>query len=120
MAVPSQKDRLSADEMQEERARLELELQEALEEMAEIEKRLQERGDYSLGEGDPAIHTWELNLALYQRIREKIDSIREALRHIGDGTYGICQSCGARIDRARLEVIPHTTLCIKCAREKGE
>jgi len=119
MAVPSPKGGLSQVEIQEEKARLEQGLQGSLDELAEIEKRLEERGDYSLGEGDPAIHTWEVNLALYQRIREKVDSIREALWRIEEGTYGVCQRCGARIGRARLEIIPHATLCINCAREKG-
>jgi len=120
MAVPSQKEKLSQAEMQKEQQRLERELSETLAEMAEIEKRLEYRGDYSLGEGDPAIHTWEVNLALYQRIRDKVESIHAALRRIAEGTYGICQRCGGRIDRARLEIIPHTNLCIDCARQQGK
>jgi DnaK suppressor protein len=120
MAVPPQKDTLSPAEMQEERARLERDLQEARAELAEIEKRLEYRGDYSLGEGDPAIHTWEVNFALYERLREKVESVRAALRRIEEGTYGICQRCGARIDRARLEIIPQASFCIECAREEGE
>jgi len=119
MAVPSQRGPFSQTEIQEEKVRLERALQESLHELAEIEKRLEYRGDYSLGEGDPAIHTWEVNLALYQRIREKVDSIREALRRMEEGTFGVCQRCGGRIDRARLEIIPHANLCIDCARERG-
>jgi len=119
MATSSRQDQLSQAEMQEEKSRLEQELQEALQELAEIEKRLEYRGDYSLGEGDPAIHTWEVNFVLSQRIEEKVNSIREALRRIEDGTYGICRRCRARIDRARLEIIPHAQLCIDCAREEA-
>lgn len=118
MAVPA-RERLSQAETSAEKKRLERELTEALTEMAEIQARLEERGDYSLGEGDPAIHTWELNLALYQRMQEKVESLRAALRRIEAGSYGICQRCGARIDRARLEIIPDATLCIDCARQKG-
>ncbi|MBN1484669.1 MAG: TraR/DksA C4-type zinc finger protein [Chloroflexia bacterium] len=113
-------EQLSQVEVQEEKVRLERELQEAQAEMVEIEKRLEYRGDYSLGEGDPAIHTWELNLALAQRLQEKIDSIHEALRRIEAGSYGICRKCGKRIDRARLEIIPQAQLCIECARERGK
>ncbi len=119
MAGPSGKDKLSLAEMRQEKDRLEEELAETIEKMAEIENRLEERGDYSLGEGDPAIHTWEVNLALYQRMREKIESIRMALQSIADGTYGICRRCGKRIDRARLEIIPHAVLCVDCARQEG-
>ncbi len=120
MATAPRKEKLGQAEMQQEKERLERELLEALEELAEIEKRLEYRGDYSLGEGDPAIHTWEVNFALFQRMREKVDSLRAALRRIDEGTYGICQQCGARIDRARLEIVPDASLCINCARQKGE
>jgi DnaK suppressor protein len=111
--------KLTPAEIQEEKERLERDLGEAVAEMSVMEQRLEERGDYSLGEGDPAIHTWELNLALYQRMRDKIESIRAALRRIEAGTYGVCQRCGARIDRARLDIIPDAGLCIECARQGG-
>ncbi len=120
MAVKAQRGQLSQAETAEEKERLERELSEAVVELAALEERLEERGDYSLGEGDPAIHTWELNLALYQRMREKVDSLRAALARIAAGTYGVCQRCGARIDRARLEIVPDAGLCIKCARQGGE
>lgn len=120
MAAAPQKEKLSRAEMEQEKKRLKQELDEALEELTEIEKRLEYRGDYSLGEGDPAIHTWEVNFALYQRMREKVASLRAALRRIDEGTYGICQQCGARIDRARLEIVPDASLCINCARQQGE
>jgi DnaK suppressor protein len=115
-----QKEQLTQTEMQLEKTRLESELDEARSELSEIEKRLEYRGDYSLGEGDPAIHTWEVNFALYQRTKEKIESIEAALQRIDEGSYGICQSCGERIDRARLEIIPHAKLCIRCARDEGK
>jgi DnaK suppressor protein len=120
MAAKMMRGEYSQAEVQAERERLERELRETTAELAELESHLADRGDYSLGEGDPAIHTWELNLALYQRMREKVDSIRAALQRIDEGTYGICQRCGARIDRARLAIIPDATLCIECARQGGE
>lgn len=120
MGAAARRERLGQAEMAAEKARLERQLAETLEELAEIQARLEERGDYSLGEGDPAIHTWEVNLALYQRMREKVESLRLALQRVNDGTYGICRRCGARIDRARLEIVPEAVLCIECARQEGE
>lgn len=120
MAAKMMRGQYSQAEVLEEKERLERELSATAAELAEIESRLEDRGDYSLGEGDPAIHTWELNLALYQRMREKADSIRAALQRIAEGTYGICQRCGARMDRARLAIIPDATLCIECARHGRE
>lgn len=119
MAAASRKEKLSQAEIDEERGRLERQLAETLNELAQIQVRLEERGDYSLGEGDPAIHNWEVNLALHQRMRDKVESLRMALRRIEDGTYGICRRCGARIDRARLEIVPEAALCIECARQEG-
>ena len=45
--------------------------------------------------------------------------IDEALRRIGDGTYGKCVSCSEDISTARLEAVPHARFCISC-KEKEE
>ena len=47
------------------------------------------------------------------------DTLREidsALRRINEGTFGTCEVCGKPIPRARLEVVPHARLCMKCLR----
>ena len=98
-----------------EKKRLETALEEALAELHELNRRLGHKGDYGLGKGDPAIYEWELNLARRQKVEKKVNSIREALRRVTDGEYGTCQSCQQPIDPARLEVLPYTALCIKCA-----
>ena len=45
--------------------------------------------------------------------------INEALRRIARGEYGICESCGNPILRARLEAMPTARLCLSC-KEKEE
>ncbi len=40
--------------------------------------------------------------------------INDALRRIYNGEYGMCESCGQPIARARLEAIPHARLCVPC------
>jgi RNA polymerase-binding transcription factor DksA len=40
---------------------------------------------------------------------------REALNRLDGGTFGICESCGQSIAAARLEAIPFTRFCVKCA-----
>jgi RNA polymerase-binding protein DksA len=45
--------------------------------------------------------------------------ITEALRRLYRGEYGMCESCGNPIARARLEAMPHARLCISC-KEKEE
>jgi len=48
--------------------------------------------------------------------------IDEALSRIKDGTYGCCSACGKKINKPRLEVVPHARLCIDCkkAEENGD
>jgi RNA polymerase-binding protein DksA len=46
-----------------------------------------------------------------------VEEIDEALERIKTGEYGACESCGAEIPEARLEVIPQARLCIKCQEE---
>lgn len=40
--------------------------------------------------------------------------IKKAIKRIGTGQYGKCERCGAKIDPARLEVVPEATLCFAC------
>jgi len=46
-------------------------------------------------------------------------SVDEALRRLYRDEYGVCQSCGKDIGKARLEAIPHVSLCVTC-QEKQE
>ena len=45
--------------------------------------------------------------------------VERALEKLGEGTYGICDSCGEPIGEERLEAIPWATLCISCARVRS-
>jgi RNA polymerase-binding transcription factor DksA len=56
----------------------------------------------------------ELTLNLLGNKRGVLEQIEAALNR-EDGTYGQCEACGKAIPSARLEAIPYTTLCIKCA-----
>jgi len=46
-------------------------------------------------------------------------SVTEALRRLYRNEYGVCQTCGKDIGKARLEAIPHASLCVSC-QEKQE
>jgi DnaK suppressor protein len=46
---------------------------------------------------------------------QEIHQIREALKRIADGSYGVCTQCGERIDPRRLEALPMAIRCIACA-----
>lgn len=45
----------------------------------------------------------------------EIAQIRAALRRVTDGTYGTCARCGDDIGEARLDVLPWTPFCRRCA-----
>lgn len=53
-------------------------------------------------------------LRIRDRERKLLSKIDEALGRIGDGTYGVCESCGEEIGVERLNARPVTTLCIQC------
>jgi DnaK suppressor protein len=98
--------------------RLQEELIEVQAEIARLDERLEGKGDYGLGKGDPSIYEWEICLALKQRAESKARSLEVALRKAEAGDYGICEVCGETIDPARLAILPHTKRCINCA-QKG-
>ena len=53
-------------------------------------------------------------LALSQIARELLDRTESALARIEAGTYGICESCGQPIGKARLQAFPRAVLCVTC------
>lgn len=53
-------------------------------------------------------------LGLVDSLKSQLDSVDRALRHIEEGTYGICANCGNPIPPARLEARPASILCVDC------
>lgn len=98
--------------------RLQQELDEARDEIARLDERLERKGDYGLGKGDPSIYEWEMCLALKQRAENKARSLEVALRKAEEGDYGLCEMCGQPIDPARLAILPDTKRCISCAQKR--
>ncbi|HEX6947785.1 MAG TPA: TraR/DksA C4-type zinc finger protein [Acidimicrobiia bacterium] len=53
--------------------------------------------------------------ATARSLAASIADIDRALEKIGEGTYGVCDRCGEPIAPARLEALPATALCVRCA-----
>ncbi len=53
--------------------------------------------------------------ALDDEAKMVVQQIDHALLRIKDSSYGVCEKCGEPISEKRLEAIPYTSLCIKCA-----
>lgn len=79
-------------------------------------------GDY----GDQAFASSESSLDLAEAGRDlaELRAIDLALHAIGDGTYGMCVSCGEEIHAQRLKVQPLALRCVACQeraeRSKGD
>jgi DnaK suppressor protein len=89
--------------------------------IAQAESEIAERlGDAVGGAGDDQADAGaktfqrEYELALTENARDLRDLAERALARIDDGTYGICESCGQPIGKARLEAFPRATLCVTC------
>ena len=54
--------------------------------------------------------------ALIRQAQQQLAEVELAVRRVGDGTYGTCETCGNPIGEARLEARPTARVCIVCAR----
>jgi RNA polymerase-binding transcription factor DksA len=57
----------------------------------------------------------EFTLSLMQSEGGTLSLIESALERIEDGVYGFCDECHSAIPKARLNAIPYTPFCVKCA-----
>ncbi len=64
----------------------------------------------------------DLNLQKLTVHKKNLEKIDEALRKLEEGTYGICEDCGAEISEERLKIIPFAIYCVECmeSRERIE
>lgn len=49
-----------------------------------------------------------------ERDKQRLVSVRKALKRIEDQQYGFCLECDEPISEKRLEVAPETELCLDC------
>jgi len=109
--------------MAKEQERLLKERRRTEEEIARLRSYLEtemERGaseDEDVPDSAADIYEREKTLALIRTLEDKLASIDHALRSTAIGQYGICERCGQPIDPARLEIMPHTSLCVRCQSE---
>ena len=71
-------------------------------------------------EHDPEGHTIAFERsqigAHVAQARQHLVEIDAALARVEAGTYGACEICGSPIGEERLEALPATRRCIRCAR----
>ncbi len=49
--------------------------------------------------------------------QEEVKAIQAALERMDAGEYGYCVKCGDEISQERLDLLPYTPFCQKCAAE---
>ena len=101
-------------ELADEAAGLRAEIDQA---QAQIAQRLgdtvSEAGDDE-ADASSKLYEREHELALTHNTRELLEQTEHALARIDAGTYGVCESCGKPIGKARLLAFPRATLCVEC------
>jgi RNA polymerase-binding transcription factor DksA len=55
---------------------------------------------------------------LLAQAREELAALDRAAVRIGAGTYGRCERCGQPIGAERLDALPATSTCIRCAERR--
>ena len=121
--------KLTSQEIEELRARLESERQEldaqltTIEDQAFAATQSDMSGDVGVDDesADAGTATFEREkeLSIEQNVRDLIQKIDRALKRIEDGTYGICEVCGKPIEKARIKALPYVDLCIKDAQARS-
>lgn len=108
----------------EQRRKLETEARELEQRLAESGRRgLDEEARGGTGElsmydnhpADIASETFERgkDIALLGNDEIRLQRIREALRAMDEGVWGVCRTCGEPIRRERLEAVPETLYCVR-------
>lgn len=68
-----------------------------------------------VGEGTSIAVERLSQIAAHDRLQHTLSEVNRAEEKVADGTYGVCDRCGERISKPRLEAMPWATLCIDCA-----
>ena len=119
LPVRAGEDRWTGSELTEIRARLQDEIYELGLEIATAESQIAE-GDSTDGAGDDQAdigaktYEREHEMSLAYNSRDMLAQNERALERIEAGTYGVCESCGKAIGKARLQAFPRATLCVTC------
>jgi DnaK suppressor protein len=108
--------------LQEERDELQAQLS-SIEEETFASTQSELAGDVGLDDesADAGTATFERekDLSIEQNVRDLLDKIDRALARIGEGTYGLCDTCGKPIEKARIKALPYVDLCIKDAQARS-
>jgi len=49
-----------------------------------------------------------------------IESIKNALNRMEEGSYGLCSACGVEIPEERIKALPYTDKCFECSNNNSD
>jgi RNA polymerase-binding protein DksA len=80
-----------------------------------------DHSSYSFHMADQGTDAMEREKAFLLASRESVhlERLRNAIKRIDEGTFGICGSCGEPIAKERLKAVPTATLCVPCKTAKA-
>jgi len=102
------------DELTADHGRLVAELAAADAELSELLRNSGDgAGDDQADSGSSALER-EHELTLVNNTRDLLEQTAHALDRLVAGTFGVCESCGQAIGKARLQAFPRAMLCVTC------
>jgi DnaK suppressor protein len=101
------------------REQLEARLEQTRERLAVLAKR-PERGSAvgfgkRIGDGTSEAVSRLTDIGVGESLERGLERTERALAKIDEGTYGVCDACGAPITRGRLKAMPDGVLCLECS-----
>ncbi len=75
------------------------------------------RGEPEFEESGMLAYERDASLAVAAQLQGRLAEIEAALARLDAGTFGVCERCGRRIEARRLEAMPETRYCLRCAQE---
>ena len=87
-----------------------------IEQVGQLENSKYESIGYSNHMADDATEAFDqaVDVALKRKLEGSLEEVEQALKKFDKGTYGLCETCGGRIERARLEILPQAMYCLAC------
>jgi RNA polymerase-binding transcription factor DksA len=94
-----------------------VELRDRLERVRRDLRREREPLPRDSGDAAIVVENDEVLQALEEASSRELRHIDLALERLENGSFALCDRCGAEIDAARLAAVPFTTSCRACARD---
>jgi len=103
--------------LNEERARIEVDLAGLDSENVDLGISQQDEGGGAgnhIADDATDVMEQQRNYALIENLNNRRRDVIHALKRLDEGTYGTCERCGTAINPERLDALPFVTLCIDC------